>query len=475
MKHGLGILGALGIPVLILAMFWLADIRPGYFANVTYLGGLLLLEVLIVSVWHYESSFFAVLMLSFFWAGCSLPLAGAGAAARWVFLLVGAVVGIVKWAERDQRQPFRAFHLVALLCFLSALVSSLVSNQPSISLLKAVSLMLLFLYGSCGARIAIADRQAVFFRGLLIACEGTAYLVGFTYLAAHYELFGNRNSLGAIMGVLIVPVLAWGVMVSEGRLLRHRRMLALGIAIYLLYVSLSRAGILAAGLTIILMCIALRRGNLLLKGALAVIFLVTAVAVLQPGQFDALVDSFTTDVIYKGKPEQGLLGSRNSPWQDTVQVIKQSPWFGSGFGTDFARDYPAEPGSIVRTTKGSVREHGNSYLALLQYVGLLGVVPFAALLVMILGMIYRVCFWTWRTQNPGNHALPFALICVAGLTHAFFEDWLFAVGYYLNVFFWISAFLLSDLQPQSVRGHALRTAWNQAPVSSSPFPVSANQ
>src|SRR5579864_2983514 len=212
MKPGLSVLGALAVPGLILAMFWLADIRPGYFANVTYLGGLLLLEVVVVSVWHYERSFLPILMLSFLWAGCSLPMAGAGAAVRWVFLLVGAVVGIVKWAERDQRQPFRAFHLIALLCVLAAVVSSLVSNHPAISLLKAGSLMMLFLYGCCGARIAVADRQAVFFRGLLTACEGATYLVGFTYVLARYEVFGNRNSLGAIMGVVVIPVLAWGVL-----------------------------------------------------------------------------------------------------------------------------------------------------------------------------------------------------------------------------------------------------------------------
>ncbi|MGA8274545.1 MAG: hypothetical protein WB919_23515, partial [Candidatus Sulfotelmatobacter sp.] len=40
---------------------------------------------------------------------------------------------------------------------------------------------------------------------------------------------------------------------------------------------------------------------------------------------------------------------------------------------------------------------------------------------------------------------PFAMIIVAGLIHAGFEDWLFAPGSYLCVFFWVSAFLLIDL------------------------------
>jgi hypothetical protein len=40
-----------------------------------------------------------------------------------------------------------------------------------------------------------------------------------------------------------------------------------------------------------------------------------------------------------------------------------------------------------------------------------------------------------------------AMVLMAGLVHAFFEDWLFAVGYHLCVFFWIMAFLLKDLLP----------------------------
>ena len=39
------------------------------------------------------------------------------------------------------------------------------------------------------------------------------------------------------------------------------------------------------------------------------------------------------------------------------------------------------------------------------------------------------------------------MVVLAGLLHAGFEDWLFAVGYYLTVFFWVAAFLLMDVLP----------------------------
>jgi hypothetical protein len=57
----------------------------------------------------------------------------------------------------------------------------------------------------------------------------------------------------------------------------------------------------------------------------------------------------------------------------------------------------------------------------------------------------QVFAWMRRTGSPSHYAVPFALIIVAGLIHAGFEDWLFAAGSYLCVFFWVSAFLLIDL------------------------------
>jgi hypothetical protein len=39
------------------------------------------------------------------------------------------------------------------------------------------------------------------------------------------------------------------------------------------------------------------------------------------------------------------------------------------------------------------------------------------------------------------------MVVVAGLIHAVFEDWLFAPGYYLCVFFWSLAFVFVDLAP----------------------------
>jgi O-antigen ligase len=470
------ILALLGIPVLFLTFLYAAETRPGYLTDFNYLGAVLVLEVLVFTIWHYEKWFFVVLMMTFLWAGSSLPLWSAGTVVRWVFLGFGALVGLVKWGKLDRRYHFSSLHLIALLCVLSATVSSMVSTRPEMALLKSLSLFLLFLYCSCGARVALAGRESSFVGGLLTACEVVSYLSGVLYLGFGLEIFGNMNSLGAIMGVVIIPILLWGVMITEDRNVRQRRTIALCLAIYLLFFSICRAGILAATVAATILCIVLRRQQLFLKGAFILVFLLTTVEVVQPSYFSSLVSSFEEDVIYKGKPtELGVFGSRKSPWKETANVIRESPWFGSGFGTDVV-DAPTAWDSNLRTVEEGNREHGNSYLALVQYVGLAGVIPFAVLLSLVLGLIVRTCRWIRRSADPRNYALPMLLVSVAGMVHAIFEDWLFAVGYYLTVFFWTLVFLLYDLQPRPVEDPVVYVSrGNRASLATRPVPLPANQ
>jgi hypothetical protein len=468
MKNASKLFGLLAVLIMAALLFAVAEARPGYFANVSYIEAVLLLEVMAVAVWHFERWFFLGMVLTFLWAGTDLPLAGAGNRGRWVFLAVGALVGIVKWLKRDMRRHFTAIDLVALLCVVSAAVSSLVSSRVEMSLLKSASLLLMFLYGIGGARLAVVGRERQFFLGLLIACEVVSYLSAVAYVVLHFELFGNPNSLGAVMGVVVVPILLWGVLSSANRHVRFRRVIALCLASYLLYLSVSRAAILACVIAVTLMCVALRRQVLLVKGAVLLTFLVAIIAVVQPGRFDTLVSSLTEDLIYKGKPQMGILGSRQSPWQETYDAIRKDKnyLFGVGFGTSIAEQQGANSGLVFRTSGNSVREHGNSYLALVEYVGLLGVVPFFVLLVLVLRQIHRGCSLMWRTRDPRHYVVPLVMVCTAGLVHAFFEDWLFAVGFYLTVFFWSSAFILAELQSEQASVPVMvNRAWRQIPVN----------
>jgi O-antigen ligase len=124
----------------------------------------------------------------------------------------------------------------------------------------------------------------------------------------------------------------------------------------------------------------------------------------------------------------------------------------------------------VYTLEGTNREHGNSYLALAEYMGVLGAVPFLVLLLMLVRMLVRICSWMRRTGNSYHYCIPFTLVAIAGLVHACFEDWLFAVGSFLCIFFWVSAFLLIDLVP-AFESERATPVFHRRPDVASPAPV----
>src|SRR5664279_3092213 len=92
-----------------------------YFGDSSFLGAILLLEVIIVCLWKYEQRFLVLLVVSFAWAGMNVPLQGAWTAGRWVVLTAGAAVGFVVWTTHSRR-PFGLLHLIAFFCISAALV-----------------------------------------------------------------------------------------------------------------------------------------------------------------------------------------------------------------------------------------------------------------------------------------------------------------------------------------------------------------
>ena len=216
----------------------------------------------------------------------------------------------------------------------------------------------------------------------------------------------------------------------------------------LLYISVCRAAIVADAVVTVALTMGLRRPRLLLKAAFVGAFFLEAMAVANPSHMAELMASLSGRFVFKveGRPHQGILGSRDTPWDDTIAAVKQHPWFGTGFGTsDLGSEGAGIQGSSIYTVEGSNREHGSSYLAMAEYMGLLGILPFLLLLFLVLRAVGRAHAWMRRSGSPSHYAVPFAMVSLAGLIHAGFEDWLFAPGSYICLFFWVLAFLLVDL------------------------------
>ncbi|MGC2184508.1 MAG: O-antigen ligase family protein [Terriglobales bacterium] len=428
--------------------------RPAYLGNAYYLGGLLFLQGLLAAIWKYEQRFFPVLVVAFLWAGMSVPFSTVWTAGRWAVLALGAIVGFALYI-RSERPRFSTFHLVAVFTVLAALVSAAVSSFPMLSFMKALSLLLLFLYASTGARLALGGREEKFFPRLLLVVEMMVYASAAFYLVLRNPIYGNPNSLGAIMGVVAVPVLFWGVLTVEGKTRQRRAIFVLMLSVGLLFYSQARAGILAALISCCLTCVALRRYRLLIQGTVAFACMAALSVAFTPSQSieDMPVQrqdsSLAMTFLYKGHEEGGLLESRLTPWDETVAVIGQHPWFGSGFGTGLNSSDEDVAVGEYSTVSAATREHGNSYLAILEGVGLLGVLPFVTLVVALALKVGGVFVWLRRTANVRHYVTPVAMVLIAGLIHASFEDWLFAVGYYLTVFFWVLAFSFLDILPSA--------------------------
>ncbi len=457
-KAGIAVAGIAGAALLA----YVAATRPGYFTSTTYVGGLLLLEVLAAAVWLYRRIFFAIIIVTFLLAGVDLPVGGIWTMARWGVLGLGALVGLMI-ILKEHRFSFGIFHIVALLAVLTALMSAAVSRYVNVSSLKVLSLFLLFLYSATGARLAVLNRESRFFTGLLLGCEIFVAIIGGCYFAG-IEAMGNPNSLGAVMGVVAVPILLWGTLLKQSAFIHRMQLFFFLVALYLTFASHARAAMAAALFVSAVLCLCLRRYMLLTQGIVILAILIAGSAIFRPDAFSRTISDIHSNVIYKGKDvSEGILGSRRSPWQDTMDAIRDHYWFGSGFGTSDNGQDPTDKVGKFASTSVTSKEHGSSYLAIVAWAGVFGSLPFFAMIGVLLARILRSLVWMFRTANPSHPAVPLAMVLLAGLIHAAFEDWLFAPGYYLCVFFWSMAFIFIDhveLLPDSRRS---TVTWMHAP------------
>ena len=427
----------IGMALAVLTLACLAYSLPDYFASQTYMGGLLLVEVLIAVVWMYRRVFFPALVLSFLWAGISLP-GGGGifSVVRWLFLGTGAAIGLLI-VLRERSLHFAPIHLIALVSIGASFVSITVSRYPQFTLLKVLSVLLLFVYAMTGARIAVVGRQDRFGNGLL---KGFEIFVGAIALLHAFGIraMGNPNSLGAAM-CLAAPILLWGMLLGGNPIVRGRRLILYLACMFLLFVSQARAGILAALISCILMCWALRKYKLVGQGVIVFVIVVATIGILRP----KVVPSYVNSVVFKQSSGE-LLASRLSPWQAAIDRISANPWFGTGFGTTDAEG--AEVGTRnVASSATMTAENGSSYLSILAGVGVLGSLPWLLLLSVVMHKIVKTVLWMRRYGSAFHPAVPIAMLLVAGSVHAAFEDWMFAPGYYLCVFFWCMTFILVDM------------------------------
>ena len=90
-------------------------------------------------------------------------------------------------------------------------------------------------------------------------------------------------------------------------------------------------------------------------------------------------------------------------------------WFGTGLGTaETFKDSKAESSGMFSSSADVTNENGSSYLAIVAGVGILGAIPFALLLLVLLSKVLRTLGWLRETGNACHPAVPLAMVVVAG-------------------------------------------------------------
>jgi O-antigen ligase len=416
-------------------LFYLSVHRPYLFGETNLLGLLALVAAGFIAS-QFETRFWTLMIVVFFWAGSAFPLAGAMNLFRWVVLTVGAFLSLGYYARSPNRISFNHQHLLGLFAVIAAFASAIVSVNPLMTILKALSLAALFIYASIGARILWARNPEPFVRRLMLLAEALVYFTAICY-SARFEVWGNPNSLGLIMGCICWPVLLWRLILPEPRREHTRYVIALLVCGALLLVSLSRASITAAAVISVFLLLGTRRYRTLLLGMSLFAALLASIFLMKPERFQSASEAF----VYKKGERGNLADSRQKPWERSLRNFQEHPWLGWGFG---AADNSAGWRLDYVTQGRLTRERGSSYLTLLETTGILGTLPFALLLLALVREIWKIFLWMRRSGKVNQPAVVAAAIILGGLVNAVFEDWMFAVGYYFCVIFWILALSLRD-------------------------------
>jgi O-antigen ligase len=239
------------------------------------------------------------------------------------------------------------------------------------------------------------------------------------------------------MGCICWPVLLWRLILPATRLQYTRRFISLFVCGLLLVSSVSRASLAAASVSSMFLLLGARRFRTLLVGMGLIAAVLINMSLVTPERFQNASDA----LLYKKAETGSLIGSRGKPWERSVSTFREHPWLGVGFGVaENSADW-----HFGYATQGQLtRERGSSYLTMLEGTGAVGSFFSGLLILALLREIWRIFSRLRYTGQVNQPAVVAGAIVLGGLVNAFFEDWLFAVGYYMSVIFWVLALSLRD-------------------------------
>ena len=377
--------------------------------------------------------------------GASMPIASLGGAMselRWVMLFALALGMLLRSSVQKSRSVWHPMHLCLFGFVLYAVISSSYSANALMTALKAgtfgclaVAVMLygrLESGGQSGGSCELLGQ--VYWCAVMVALGCALGAIHVLPMRPGYFAgpFGNPNSLGAFIP-LVAPVLLLELLRSldKSPQIRAANVLLTVAYFILLFMSRSRAGLVSTflGCGWWLYFAHRRAFGLFLGGALIA-------AVIMGLYFPENVQELHRVYVLKGSSY--ALKSRGELISTSWEAAKESPLIGVGFGV--SKGY-SEDWQFAFESGAAGREKANSFLALVEEVGLIG----AAFLLLPLGWVLVAAIqrlMLFRRQHQMGEefwvTLTLSACLVGGLGNAFFEAWLTSVGFFSTILFWLA-------------------------------------
>ncbi|MGC6486531.1 MAG: O-antigen ligase family protein [Planctomycetota bacterium] len=360
---------------------------------------------------------------------------------RWVAGCAFGALGLW-WLWRARRRTVDSMVALPLLLIAWALASTVYSELPDYSLLRAIALVPMYVGVFLGVRSLLwePDGVARVTRCLLVMIGVQVALAIGAYALIPGSTFGGRFQ-GVHRATGTAHQLAYAVpftLLLASRACGWRRaawMTLTAGALYLLVLTRSRTGLLGGVLVTPVAYLVFLRGlrGARLAGALALC------AVLAAGVWAALANDATLEFFRISSAEE-LLRTRTGRWERILTELWDSPWIGHGYGTV---RYFAVGGAMTWTLEAGrsaqVHTH-NEFLSLLYD---LGVVP-----TLMLASFLAVVGWRGAAllSGPTRANQPLLIACflswIVDALDTITHDGLLTIGNPAATWFWIKSLLL---------------------------------
>lgn len=242
-------------------------------------------------------------------------------------------------------------------------------------------------------------------------------------------LTGNPNMLG-MLASMGLPYAVWRVY-SSGRpgACRRSYFVSVGLLIALVIIelhSMSRASSLVMGAILIVYLLAQQERRKAIY-VLAIIMVAIAAVLVAP---DSIHDNFWR-FAHKGNPNGDILFSRRSLWEVSYEQALRGGWFGGGYGVTIGETRFG--GGLIAFGYG--REKGNTQLAIMEELGLIGLWLYGLLLASLFVHLGR----TFKQLQTRDDKVAYGIVtgAILGMTvNSVFEAWWVAPGSPECSYFW---------------------------------------